>query len=346
MFSEKHVIHIKKWMIFCLLFCQFIFCTACAEMTAEIPLEMPAVQETVPTDAVQEAGSQIHIGPVLMVTEYSVIEGETVPGSSFVLQMNIANLSETASAHNVLTTLSIENLSVSLQEKETNQRYFREILPGETVTVQYPLEVYSYCIEENMILSMTMTCYDAMAVHYDFQTMMTPNIEVVRTLRVGSLTVPQFVHRNSSMIISATLINAEPVTLNHVKMHVVTQYGEETTEVGQLLTGESKTINGIYRFPNQQTEAVQVYFTYESLYGHQYTTDHRSFEVVVYDPTEQSDFTDKGTFDVREIVERLVQNTVVPGTERLIPVPVAALIAVGCVGYCVILHCVLRKKRK
>ena len=176
-------------------------------------------------EAVNEEGMQLRIGPVLMVTEYSVIEGERGPGSSFILQMNIANLSEHASAHNVVATLTIENTSVSLQEGVTNQMYFHEILPTETVTVQFPLEVYSYATEENMILSMTMTCYDDAAVHYDFQTMMTPDIEVARTLAVTSLAVPQFIHRNSSMIISATLNNVELVTLSNIRMHVVTQYG-------------------------------------------------------------------------------------------------------------------------
>ncbi len=330
----------------CLLLWMLMLHTANAEMIAEVPTAEPTAQVTVSSDPIQEEGTQLHTGPVLMVTDYSIVEGETVPGSSFVLQMNIANLSEDASAYNVLATLTIENVSVALQAGVTNQMYFHEIPPQQTVSAQFPLEVYSYCAEENMVLSMTMTCYDAAAVHYDFQTMMTPDVDVAHTLQVGSLTVPQFVHRNSSMIISATLTNVEPVTLNHVQMHVVTQYGEQITEVGQLLTGESKTIDCIYRFPEQQTEDVQVYFTYESLYGHKYTTDHRTFEVVVYDPAAQDDFAASGSLSAREIMNRLVQGTVVPGTDMQLPVPVIVWILGGCVGYVVILYCVLRNKRK
>ena len=319
------------------------------EVSAPVQQEVSApVQQEVSAsrDSVQEAGTQIHTGPVLMVTEYKVVEGDTIPGSSFELEMVIANLSETAAAYNVMATLTIENVSVSLQEDVTNQLYYHEIGPLQKVTARFPLEVYSYCTEENMILTMTMACCDAAVVHYDFQTMMTPSIEVKRTLQVGSLTVPQFVHRNSSMIISATLTNVEPVTLNHVRMHVITQYGEQTAEVGQLLTGESKTVDCIYRFPEQQTEDVQVYFTYESLYGHQYSTDRQAFDVVVYDPAVEDDFVSSDGEGVREILERLVQNAVIPGTDMQIPLPVFALIMVGCAGYGVVLYFALRRKRR
>ncbi len=346
MLSKERVVHSGKWIMICLLLWLLMLHTANAEMIAGTPTEEPTVQTAAASDSVQEEGTQLQTGPVLMVTDYSVVEGETVPGSSFILQMNIANLSEYASAYNVLATLTIENVSVSLQEGATNQKYFHEILPLQTVSLQFPLEVYSYCTEENMILCMTMTCYDAAAVHYDFQTMMTPNVDVLRTLQIGSLTVPQFVHRNSSMIISATLTNVEPVTLNNVRMHAITQYGEQITEVGQLLSGESKTANCIYRFPDQQTEDVQVYFTYENLSGHKFTTDHQAFEVVVYDPAVQSDFAVSGTLSARDILERLVQSTVVPGTDVQLPLPVIVLILVGCVGYAVILYSVLLKKRK
>ena len=281
-----------------------------------------------------------------MVTDYTIAEGDTVPGSSFVLEMNIANLSETASAHNVLATLTIENVSVSLVNEATNQRYFHEIPPQETVSVRFPLEVYSYCTEENMILSMTMTCYDDAAVHYDFQTMMTPDVDVSRTLHVGSLTVPQFVHRNTSMIISATLNNVEPVALNNIKMHVVTQYGEQITEAGRLISGESRTVNCIYRFPEQQNESVQVYFTYENLSGHVYSTNPQKFEVVVYDPTGQNDFDVSDKLSIRKIMEGLVQDITVPGTDILIPVPVIALILAGFVGYMVVLYSVLIRKKR
>lgn len=330
----------------CLLICLIMGYPANAEMIAGTPTEEPAVQTASPVDPVQDAGRQLSTGPVLMVKDYAVVEGETTPGSSFVLRMNIANLSEYASAYNVMATLTIENVSVSLQEGVTNQKYYHEIPPMQTVTAEFPLEVYSYCAEENMILSMTMTCYDVAAVHYDFQTMMTPAVDVARTLQVGSLTVPQFVHRNSSMIISATLTNVEPVTLSNVRMHVVTQYGEQITEVGQLLYGESKTTNSIYRFPEQQTENVQVYFTYESLSGHKYTTDHQVFEVVVYDPTMQGDFAASGALSVKEIMDRLGQGTVIPGTDVQTPIPAIVWILLGCAGYGVILYWVLRRKRR
>ena len=297
-------------------------------------------------NAVNTDGTQIHTGPVLMVTEYTVVEGERGPGSSFVLQMNIANLSENASAHNVVATLTIENVSVSLQEGVTNQLYFHEIAPTETVSVQFPLEVYSYATEENMILSMTMTCYDAAAVHYDFQTMMTPDIEVARTLDISSLAVPQFVHRNSSMIISATLNNVELVTLNNIKMHVVTQYGEKITEVGQLLREESKTVDCIYRFSEQQTEDVQVYFTYESLYGQKFSTEPQSFQVVVYDPVEQDDFANDGKLGVRELLTRLVRGIPLPNTDVRLPIPVIVLILIGCGGYGATLYFALIKKKE
>ena len=104
---------------------------------------------TNPVDAAQTESQNtdtqpLHSGPVLLVTDYTVVEGERGPGSSFVLQMNIANLSAYATAHNVVATLTIENTSVSLQEGFTNQQYFREIPPMESVSLQFPLEVYSY----------------------------------------------------------------------------------------------------------------------------------------------------------------------------------------------------------
>ena len=334
MLSNIHTEHCARRMLV-LILALMIFCAAVPEVTA-------AEQ----TGAVDTNGTQLRIGPVLMVTDYAVIEGERGPGSSFILEMNIANLSEHASAHNVVATLTIENTSVSLQEGVTNQLYFHEILPTETVTVQFPLEVYSYATEENMILSMTMTCYDDAAVHYDFQTMMTPDIEVARTLDVASLVVPQFVHRNSSMIISATLHNVELVTLSNIKMHVVTQYGEEITEVGQLLKEESRTVDCIYRFPEQQTEDVQVYFTYESLYGHEFSTEPKSFQVVVYDPVEQDDFVSNGKLGLREIMTRLVQGIPIFNTDVRIPIPVIVLILIGVGGYGAVLYVTLIKKKE
>ena len=344
MLSERNVIRSGKRIMICLFLWIFMICNAGAEMIPETPAEDSITQ--IDAVAVHEEGTQLSTGPVLMVTDYSVVEGETIPGSSFVLQMNIANLSEHASAYNVVATLKIENVSVSLQEGVTNQMYFHEIPPMESVTAQFPLEVYSYCAEENMILSMTMTCYDAAAVHYDFQTMMTPNVEVARTLKVGSLTVPQFVHRNASMIISATLTNVEPVALKNVRMHVVTQYGELITDAGSLLTGESKTTDCIYRFSEQQTESVQVYFTYENLSGYKYTTDPQSYDVVVYDPEGQDDFDASNGLNIRDILDNLAQDTTVPGTDMQIPIPVFVWILVGCAGYCVILYIVLRKKKR
>lgn len=302
--------------------------------------------KTAAAQTVNPQGDQLRTGPVLMVTDYAVVEGERGPGSSFVLQMNIANLSEVNSAHNVVATLKIENVSVSLQEGVTNQLYFHEIPPQQTVSVQFPMEVYSYCAEENMILSMTMTCYDDAAVHYDFQTMMTPDIDVNRTLNVTSLAVPQFVHRNSSMIISATLNNVEQVTLNNIKMHVLTQYGEQVTEVGQMLKEESKTVDCIYRFPEQQTEDVQVYFTYESLYGHKFSTEPQSFQVVVYDSEEQTDFADSGKLSVQEVAKRLVQGISLPDTDVRIPIPVILLILAGCGGYGATVYFVFFRKKE
>lgn len=297
-------------------------------------------------DAVHEEGTQIHIGPLLMVTDYSIIEGDTFPGSSFVLRMSIANLSEDSTAYNALATLKIENVSVSLQEGFANQIYFHEIPPLHTVYADFPLEVYSYCAEENMILSMTMTCYDSAAVHYDFQSMMTPNVEVARTLYIVSLNVPQFVHKNSGMIISAALTNVEPVTLSNIEMHVVTQYGEQVTQIGQLVRNESTTTNAIYRFPEQKTENIQVYFTYESLHGHEFSTDVQTFEVVVYDPEVSNDLTSSGSFSVEALIENLTQDTVVPIIDKTLPVPIYAWIILGFVGYFIIMYCVLRRKRR
>lgn len=332
MFSKIHTEQfIKRTVV--LVLALLIFCAAGPETAASA--------QTVNTN-----GAQLRTGPVLMVTDYSVIEGERGPGSSFVLQMNIANLSELDSAHNVVATLTIENTSVSLQEGVTNQLYFHEILPGETVSVQFPLEVYSYATEENMILSMTMTCYDDAAVHYDFQTMMTPDIEVARTLAVTSLAVPQFVHRNTSMIISATLNNVELVTLNNIRMYVVTQYGEQVTEVGQLLKEESRTVDCIYRFSEAQTEDVQVYFTYESLYGHEFSTEPQSFQVVVYDPVAQDDFASSGSLSVKQILTRLVQGIPLPNTDTRIPIPAIVFLLIGFGGYGRTLYVALIKKKE
>lgn len=331
-------------LLVCLLLCMCLLPVAHGEMTAEETAEKQVPAAAV--DPVQEDGTQLGTGPVLMVTDYKVVEGETLPGSSFLLEMNIANLSEYAAAYNVLATLKIENVSVALQETFTNQLYYHEIPPMQTVVARFPLEVHSYCSEENMILSMTMTCYDAAAIHYNFQTMMTPNVDVARTLHVGSLTVPQFVHRNSSMIISASLSNVEPVTLARIQMHVITQYGEQITDVGQMVSGESKTVNSIYRFPEQQTESVQVYFTYESLSGSQYATDLQVYDVVVYDPEMQNDLGASGALSLREILDRLVQPATVPGMDAQLPLPVIVLILAGLAGYGVLVFCVLRRKRR
>ena len=347
MLLKKQAVRAGKQIIMWMLVCMLMLCTASAEKMVETPAAAAAAEPVeISIDPVNENGSQLHTGPVLMVTDYAVIQGETVPGSSFVLQMNIANLSEYAAAYNVMATLTIENTSVALQEGATNQVYSHEIPPMQSVEVQFPLEVYSYCTDENMILTMTMTCVDAYVVQYDFQTMMTPNVDVLRTLHVSSLTVPQFVHRNSSMIISATLANVEPVTLNRIRMHVVTQYGEQITEAGQMLSGESKTVNSIYRFPEHQTEKVQVYFTYENLSGHEFATDLQDFEVVVYDPTVQNDFASDGSLNVRALMERLASDTTIPGTDVQIPLPVIVLILVGCIGYGAVLYFVFRRKRK
>lgn len=346
MLLKKQAVCAGKQIIMWMLVCMLMLCTASAEKMVETPAAAAAEQVEIPIDPVNENGTQLHTGPVLMVTDYTVIQGETVPGSSFVLQMNIANLSEYAAAYNVMATLTIENTSVALQQGTTNQVYFHEIPPMQSVEVQFPLEVYSYCTDENMILTMTMTCVDAYVVQYDFQTMMTPNVDVLRTLHIGSLTVPQFVHRNSSMMISATLANVEPVILNRIRMHVITQYGEQITEAGQLLSGESKTVNSIYRFPEQQTEKVQVYFTYENLSGHEFATELQDFEVVVYDPTVQNDFVSDGSLNVRAMIERLASDITISGTDVQIPLPVIVLILVGCIGYGVILYCVFRRKRK
>ena len=289
---------------------------------------------------------QLLSGPVLLVTDYTVIEGDRDPGSSCILQMNIANLSQLATAHNVVATLTIENTSVTLQEGYTNQHFIRQILPTESVSLQFPLEVYSYCAEENMILTVTMACHDDFAVHYDFQTMMTPDIEAVRSLNVTSLTVPQFVHRNSSMIISATLNNVELVTLSNIKMHLVTKYGEEVTDVGQLLKGESKTVDCIYRFPEQKTEDVKVYFTYESLYGQEYTTDPQSFQVVVYDPVGEEDFAASDDLSVKVILTRLFQGIPLPNTEARIPIPAIVFLLVGFCGYGRVLYVIFCKKKE
>ena len=291
-----------------------------------------------------ETEAQLHAGPVLMVTDYEVIEGDRTPGSSFLLEMHIANLSRTAWAYDVVATLTVENLSVSLQEGVTNQLYFHEIAPMETIAVQFPMEVYTYSTEENMVLTMTMTCYDLLAVHYDFQTMMTPDIDVVRTLSIASLAVPQFVHQNSGMIISATLQNVEQVTLNNVQMHVVTRYGEEITEVGQLLREERKTVDSITRFPEQRTEDVKVYFTYESLYGEEFTTEAQSYQVVVYDPVEQEGFGDSGKLGVKAILSRLFYGIGIPGTEVRIPIPVILLVLGGLAGYGRVVYVALKKK--
>ena len=312
-----------------------IVCAAGAGRVSAVEIEISDPQET-----------PLHNGPVLMVTGYEVIEGERSPGSSFVLEMHIANLSQTAWAHDVVATLKIENLSVSLQEGVTNQMYFRQIGPMESVSIQFPMEVYTYCTDENMILSMTMSCHDMAAVHYDFQTMMTPDIDVVRSLNIASLAVPQFVHRNSSMIVSATLHNVEQVTLNNVKMHLVTKYGEEVTEVGQLLREERKTVDCIYRFPEQRTEDVKVYFTYESLYGEEFSTEPQSFQVVVYDPVEQEGFGDTGKLGVKAILIRLVHGIGIPNTEVRIPIPAILLVLMGFGGFGRVLYVALRKKKE
>lgn len=348
-FSEKHTAKPGKRIWICLFLLLVMLYTSNAEMIQERPLAETTTatdSEAVLTDTVHEEGTQLQIGPLLMVTDYSIIEGDTFPGSSFVIRMNIANLSEYATAFNALATLKIENVSVALQEGVANQIYFHEIAPMQTVYADFPLEVYSYCAEENMILSMTMTCYDAAAVHYDFQTMMTPNVEVARTLNVVSLNVPQFVHRNSGMIISAALTNIEPVTLSNVEMHIVTQHGEQITKVGQLVSNQSTTTNAIYRFPEQQTESVQVFFTYESLYGQKFSTDPKSFEVVVYDPEVTENLTSSGAFSLKELINSLTKNTVVPIVDKTLPIPVCAWIALGFAGYFIVLYCVLRRKRR
>ena len=191
-----------------------------------------------------------------------------------------------------------------------------------------------------------MACHDEAFIHYDFQTMMTPDIDVSRTLNVTSLAVPQFVHQNSNMIISATLYNPEMVTLSNIKMHVVTQYGEEITEVGQLLREESKTVDCIFRFPEQKTEDVEVYFTYESLYGHEFSTEPEPFQVFVYGQTEQDDFGSSGKPGGKEILSRLVRGIPLPNTDVRIPIPAIVLLLIGFGGYGRVLYVALIKKKE
>ena len=132
--------------------------------------------------------------------------------------------------------------------------------------------------------------------------------------------------------------------MNNVKMHVVTRYGEEITEVGQLLREERKTVDAITRFPEQRTEDVKVYFTYESLYGEEFTTEAQSFQVVVYDPVEQEGFGDSGKLGVKAIISRLFHGIGIPGTEVRIPIPVILLVLGGLAGYGRVMYVALKKK--
>ena len=146
------------------------------------------------------------------------------------------------------------------------------------------------------------------------------------------------------MIVSATLQNVEQVTLNNVQMHVVTRYGEEITEVGQLLREERKTVDCITRFPEQRTENVQVYFTYESLYGEEFTTETQTFQVVVYDPVEQEGFGDSGKLGIKAIISRLFHGIGIPNTQVKIPIPVILLVLGGLAGYGSVMYVALKKK--
>lgn len=299
-------------------------------------------ETTVPQDVLNAglrvSGEQLSTGPILSVTQYQIINGSATVGADFTLRLRIDNLSDEDDAYNVLATLNIENTSVSVKYGETNQRYFDRIQAGSYVYYDIDMKVYSYCTEENMILSVDMACYDEEAVHYDFMTSLTPPVQLNRSLVVSSLSIPQYAQMNAGMVINASLYNPEPVTLTNVEMHVVTAYDEQVIPVGDLLSEENATVDAVCRFSKQNSEQISVYFTYESYAGDQYQTQPLEKLVLIYDPTAEV----RNTADSSLRLSNLVTRPIISGLP--VHIPAGLFILLGLVAYVWIFIRVIRKK--
>ena len=221
--------------------------------------------------------------PVIVLTNYELIDGSYETGSTFTLKLTATNCNHYADAYNVIIDVSTEDLSLRLGDGSVSEVYFETIKAGSSVTFEQTFSIEDEYPYQTAMLTYDFKYYDQSAKVYSNQTVITPRVIAACKLNINVLSVAESASIGSRSLVNVRCTNDGAVDISDIKIILDGNIDEsqKTIDLGALKSGEQLMKDCYVNFLEEGKQSLSVAFEYEDTDGNKFTIDKKTYDVEV-----------------------------------------------------------------
>lgn len=221
--------------------------------------------------------------PVIKIINYEIIDGSVELDNEFTIKVTLKNCNTFATAYNVISDVSSQDMDLRLIDGEVNQVYFQSIAPNATVsfTQRFSLEeTYPY---RSAMLTYTFYYSGESGIEFDNRTIITPKVTIPCKLKLNVLSVASTASVGSRSLVNVRCTNSGSIDMSSLVMKIDGNIVEtqKNTDLGALKAGEQVMQDCYVNFIEEGLETLKISFEYKDESGNTYTLPESEYTVEV-----------------------------------------------------------------
>lgn len=229
------------------------------------------------------ASALTNVDPVVMLTDYEITDGSLEIGGQFTIKATITNCNKYADAYNVVVDVSSEDMSLRLNDENTNQAYFEVVPAGKSITVEHTFSIEQNYPYESAMLTYTFYYSNAATLEFDNRTIITPLVTTPSKLDINVLSVATSATLGSRSLVNVRYTNTGTNDIEKVTMLIDGAIDENYKEIdlGSLKAGEQHMEDCYITFEKSGKQKINISFICEDDAGNKYTIEPKEYTVNV-----------------------------------------------------------------
>lgn len=228
--------------------------------------------------------------PVIKIINYEIVEGNVELDNQFTVKVTIQNCNLYATAYNVVSDVSSEDMDLRMIDGEVNQTYFQSIAPGATVSFNHTFSLEDTYPYKSAMLTYTFYYSDENGEEYDNRTIITPKVIVPCKLKLNVLSVASTAVVGSRSLVNVRCTNDGSIDMSSLIMKINGNIieNQKTNDLGALKTGDQVMKDCYVNFLDKGTQTLKISFEYKDESGNKYTFPESQYTVEVSPSTTPS----------------------------------------------------------
>ncbi|MBE5925442.1 MAG: hypothetical protein E7270_00400 [Lachnospiraceae bacterium] len=228
--------------------------------------------------------------PVIVATEYEIVDGSVEIGQEFTIEVTIQNMNKYATAYNVLVDTASEDLDLRMVNGAVNQHYYPSLAPGETKTFKQTYKLEERYPYNSAMLTFTFYYCDEKGEEYDNRTIITPLVITPCKLNLNVLSVADTATIEERSLVNVRCTNDGINDIENIVMKIEGEIHEnqKIVSLGSLISNEQVMKDCYVNFTKDGTQELIISFEYEDKNGNKFTLEPKTYTVEVNQPSTSS----------------------------------------------------------